>query len=135
MNIGEVMKSPVETLSTKSSILVATRLMKDKGIKHLPVLDESGRLTGVVTDRDLKRASASDASTLEIHELFYLLDKVLIDDVMTKNPICIASDDKAQQAAYLMVTNRIGCLPVVDGDQLVGIITKDDLLQVLAKMA
>ena len=133
MNVKSIMSAPAITVEGDESILVATRLMKDHTIKHLPVVDPKGKLIGVVTDRDLKRASASDATTLEIHELLYLLHKVKVREVMTKKPLTAPPDLAASGAAELMVRNKVGCLPVLEGRVLVGIVTKDDLLRLLAK--
>jgi CBS domain-containing protein len=132
-NVGAVMtKNPV-TIKAGDSLLMATRVLKEKGFKHLPVLDESGAVVGVVTDRDLKRASASDATTLEVHELLYLLDKVKIEQVMNRKPQTVKVTDDVQDAAKLMVERKIGCLPVLEGGKLVGIVTKDDLLRLLSR--
>jgi acetoin utilization protein AcuB len=125
-------KSPV-TIKASDSLLAATRILKEKGFKHLPVLDGNGALVGVVTDRDLKRASASDATTLEVHELLYLLDKLKIEQVMTRKPVSVATQETVQNAAKLMVEKKIGCLPVVDGGKVAGILTKDDLLRLVAR--
>jgi acetoin utilization protein AcuB len=125
-------KSPV-TIKASDSLLAATRILKEKGFKHLPVLDGNGALVGVVTDRDLKRASASDATTLEVHELLYLLDKLKIEQVMTRKPVSVTTQETVQNAAKLMVEKKIGCLPVVDGGKVAGILTKDDLLRLVAR--
>ena len=133
--VGSVMtKSPV-SVKPSDSLLSATRTLKEKGFKHLPVLDGSGKLVGVVTDRDLKRASASDATTLEVHELLYLLDKVKIEQVMTRKALSVPPTETVQGAAKLMVERKIGCLPVVENGKLTGIVTKDDLLRVLSRSA
>ena len=137
------MSTPIASVMTKSpvsikptdSLLSATRTLKEKGFKHLPVLDGSGKLVGVVTDRDLKRASASDATTLEVHELLYLLDKVKIEQVMTRKALSVPPTETVQGAAKLMVERKIGCLPVVENGKLTGIVTKDDLLRVLSRSA
>jgi len=132
-SVGSVMtKSPV-TIKASDSLLAATRILKEKGFKHLPVLDGNGALVGVVTDRDLKRASASDATTLEVHELLYLLDKLKIEQVMTRKPVSVATQETVQNAAKLMVEKKIGCLPVVEGGKVAGILTKDDLLRLVAR--
>jgi acetoin utilization protein AcuB len=125
-------KSPV-TIKASDSLLAATRILKEKGFKHLPVLDGNGALVGVVTDRDLKRASASDATTLEVHELLYLLDKLKIEQVMTRKPVSVTTQETVQNAAKLMVEKKIGCLPVVEGGKVAGILTKDDLLRLVAR--
>jgi acetoin utilization protein AcuB len=112
----------------------ATKLLKEKKIKHLPVLDGKRKLAGVITDRDLKRASASDATLLEVHELLYLLDKVKLSEVMTKRPKTATPAMTLQKAARLMVDGGIGCLPVVEKGKLVGIVTQTDLLDYLGNM-
>ena len=128
MKISELMaKNPVAA-STEDSVSKASQLMKDKRIRHLPILDEKGTVVGIMTDRDLKRASASDATLLEVHELLYLLNKLRVSDVMTKNPVTVSSESDVKAAAGLMVQNKIGCLPVVESGKLVGILSETDIL-------
>lgn len=128
MKISELMaKNPVAA-STEDSVSKASQLMKDKRIRHLPILDEKGTVVGIMTDRDLKRASASDATLLEVHELLYLLNKLRLSDVMTKNPVTVSSESDVKAAAGLMVQNKIGCLPVVESGKLVGILSETDIL-------
>lgn len=131
-NVGSVMTKDVVTINASESLLAATRVLKEQGFKHLPVLDGNGSLVGIVTDRDLKRASASDATTLEVHELLYLLDKVRIEQIMTRKPETVGPEASVQNAAKAMVTRNIGCLPVLDGNKVVGIVTKDDLLRLVS---
>ncbi|WP_167752979.1 CBS domain-containing protein [Pusillimonas caeni] len=128
------MSSTVVTIDADDTLLHATRMMKDNKIKHLPVVDRSGSLVGIVTDRDLKKASASDATTLEVHELLYLLDKVTIQTIMSKNVVTVDKGTPLKQAALLMVDKGIGCLPVMDGKQLVGIVTRTDVLRYFASL-
>jgi len=132
MTIEKAMSTKVVTIEAGDTLLHATRTMKDNKIKHLPVVDRAGSLVGLVTDRDLKRASASDATTLEVHELLYLLDKVTIDTIMRKNVVTIDKGTALKQAAQLMVEKGIGCLPVMDGKQLAGIVTRTDVLRYFA---
>lgn len=132
-NVGSIMTPNPVTTKAGDSLLVATRTLKEKGFKHLPVLDGNGALVGIVTDRDLKRASASDATTLEVHELLYLLDRVKIEEVMTRKPAAVTPDESVQAAAKLMTDRKIGCLPVMEAHKLVGIVTKDDLLRLVAR--
>ncbi|PVY62598.1 CBS domain protein [Pusillimonas noertemannii] len=132
MTIEKAMSTKVVTIEAGDTLLHATRTMKDNKIKHLPVVDRAGSLVGIVTDRDLKRASASDATTLEVHELLYLLDKVTIDTIMRKNVVTIDKGTALKQAAQMMVEKGIGCLPVMDGKQLAGIVTRTDVLRYFA---
>lgn len=133
MKIESIATKIVVSLHLKDSMLKASRLLKEKGFRHLPVLDEQERLVGIVTDRDIKRASASEATTLDIHELLYLLDKLEVAKVMTKNPATVCGDTSVQEAARIMVERKIGCLPVVDGGKLTGIVTEIDMLELLAR--
>ncbi|HLU20462.1 MAG TPA: CBS domain-containing protein [Pusillimonas sp.] len=132
MTIEKAMSSNVVTIAPSNTLVEAVRVMKEKKIKHLPVVDASGSVVGVVTDRDLKEASASDATTLEVHELLYLLDKVKIDSIMSKNVITIEKGSALKQAAQIMVEKGIGCLPIVEGNKLSGIITRSDILRFFA---
>lgn len=128
MKVKDVMKIPVMTLSTEGSVLAASRMMKENNFRHMPITNGDGNVVGVVTDRDLKRASASEATSLEVHELHYLLEKITLGEVMSNQPVVAKPDTEARHAANLMLDKHIGCLPVVEGNVLVGIITKDDLL-------
>jgi len=132
MNIESIATKNVITVRTSDSLLTASKLLREKGIRHLPVVDAAGRLAGMLTDRDIKRASASEATSLEIHELLYLLDKLDVSKVMTKKPVSVTPQTPVSEAAALMVRHKIGCLPVVDGGRLAGIVTEIDMLRVLA---
>lgn len=133
MKITELMQTNVITGKPEDSLAMASRKFKDQGFRHLPVVDDENKLLGVFTDRDLKRASASGATLLEVHELLYLMDQVKLSEVMTKNPITITGEDPLQKAAQLMVEKKVGCLPVITGEKLIGIITEIDLLRYLAQ--
>ena len=93
---------------------------------------KNGKLVGVVTDRDLKRASASDANTLDIHELLFLIEKIKVKKVMTKDPITIPLDYTIEEAAEVLLDNKLTGAPVVDNEgELVGVITQTDIFRVL----
>jgi acetoin utilization protein AcuB len=109
----------------------AIRLMKENAIKMLPVL-KKGKLVGILTDGDLKRASASDATSLEIHELLYLLTQIRIKNIMTSNPITVPDDYTIGETAEILLENAISGAPVVDRKgQIVGVITQSDIFRVL----
>lgn len=133
MNVETIATKNVITVREGDSMLSASGLIKQNGIRHLPVLDDRERLVGVVTDRDIKRMSASEATSLEIHELLYLVDKIVVKRVMRRDPITVAPGTSVQEAAKLMVDRKIGCLPVVSGEKLVGIVTGIDLLGLVAR--
>ena len=131
MLVKNWMSKTVVTVDENDSMQDAMKLLKDHDIKMLPVL-KKGKLVGVVTDRDLKEASASDATTLEVHELLYLVSKIKVKDIMSKNPITVPFDFTVEETAEILLRNKISGAPVVDQDgHVVGVITKEDLFQVL----
>jgi acetoin utilization protein AcuB len=135
MLVKDWMTREVITVEEDVSIMKASKLMKDKGFQHLPVVRQ-GRLTGIVSDRDLKEAHPSKATTLDIHELYYLLDKLQVKKVMSKNPHTVSGNETTDKAAALMLKHDISALPVVDpkGD-LQGIITKGDVFRAMVSVS
>jgi acetoin utilization protein AcuB len=112
----------------------AMKLMKENGIRMLPVLKKE-KLVGVVTDRDLKRASASDATTLDIHELLYLISKIKVGNIMTPNPITVPRNFTVEETAEVLLKHKISGAPVVDQNgKVVGVITQADLFRVLISL-
>lgn len=131
MLVKDWMSKPVITVEAEASIVEVTNLLKERNIRHLPVVAK-GKVIGMITDRDLKRVSASDANTLDLHELLYLLSKLQVKKVMTKNPVWVPAEYTVEEAANLFLEHKISGLPVVNGrDDLVGIITQTDLLKVM----
>lgn len=122
-------KNPI-TISPDASFFEARAIIRDKGIRHLPVVDKNGHLVGLVTDRDIREAAPSDATTLSVHELNYLLGKLKVAAFMTPKErlITITPDIIIERAVQLMHDHKIGCLPVVEKDRLIGIITETDIL-------
>ena len=134
MLVKNWMSAPVVTIEANDSMERAIELMKENCIKTLPVM-KNDRLVGIVTDRDLKRASASDATSLAVYELLNLLAKIKVKEIMTKDPVTVQSDLTIEEAANLLRKKRISGAPVVNGqNRLVGIITKDDLFKVLSSI-
>ena len=134
MLIRERMSRPAITAPPEMPIQDALSLMRKKGIRRLPVLDNKGKLVGIVSDRDLLHASPSDATSLSVWELNYLLSKVTLKRVMSAPVITVSPDTPVQEAARIMVEKKIGGLPVVQGGKLVGIITETDLFKVLLEL-
>ncbi|MBW2449857.1 MAG: CBS domain-containing protein [Deltaproteobacteria bacterium] len=131
MLVKNWMSKNVITIDADDTMQDAMKLLKEHDIRMLPVMKKS-MLVGIVTDRDLKQASASDATTLEIHELLYLLTKIKVRDIMTKNPITVPPDYTAEETAQVLLESKISGAPVVDaGGQIVGTITQTDLFRVL----
>ncbi|NCC24379.1 MAG: CBS domain-containing protein [Deltaproteobacteria bacterium] len=132
MLIRDWMTRDVITVATDTSMMKASKLLKEHDIRRLPVVDDKGTLLGIVTDRDIKDASPSKATTLDVHELYYLLSEIKIKDIMTANPYTIHVDDTVEKAAAVMLDKRISGLPVLDDhDKVVGIITDTDVFKVL----
>ena len=134
MLVKNWMSKPAITIDADDSMHDAIRLLKNNNIKMLPVM-EKGRLVGIVTDRDLKRASASDATSLEIHELLYLISKIKIKEIMTKNPIKVPEDYTVEETAEILLKHNISGVPVVDRHHnIVGTITQNDLFRILISL-
>jgi len=134
MLVKNWMSKTVITIDLDESMQDATKLLKQHKISMLPVM-KKGDLVGIVTDRDLKRASASNATTLEIHELLALLSNIKVKHIMTKDPITVPFDYTVEETAEVLLKNVISGVPVVDNEgKLVGTITKRDLFRVLISL-
>ena len=123
-------------VSPSTSLSKCQKLMKTKSIHRLPVIDENRKVVGIISDRDVKSASPSKATSLEIHEVQYLLAEVKAKDIMTPKPITVKSTDTVATAALLMLDKKIGGLPVVDDNGvLIGIITDQDIFKVFVTIS
>lgn len=125
--------NPVTT-TPEVSVTDALRLMSEKKIRRLPVLDDQGHLVGIVSDRDLLLASPSPATSLAIWEIHELLAKLTVGKMMTREVITVPEDTPLEEAARIMADSRIGGLPVMRGSDLVGIISESDLFKVLLQL-
>jgi acetoin utilization protein AcuB len=133
MLVEKRMKRDPVTVAPDDSFRHAMTLIRQKGIRHLPVV-EGGRLVGIVTDRDIRQTSPSPATSLEIHELHYLLERVTVREIMTKKVITVTADTPIEEAARVMLAHKIGGLPVVKDGTLVGIITETDILRAFVEV-
>jgi acetoin utilization protein AcuB len=130
MIINRVMtKNPIFT-HPDTAINEARYLMDKEKIGHLPVLDKNNNLAGLVTRKDLIKAGPSAATSLDMYEISYLLSKITVKEVMEKSVITVKEDEVVEEAARIMADRGIGCLPVMRGNLLVGIITDTDLFHV-----
>ncbi len=134
MLVGERMTREPVTISPDASLDEALELMRQKRVRRLPVLDEEGRLVGIVSEMDLLYASPSPVTTLSVFEMHYLLGRIRVGDVMTKEVITVTEQTPLEEAARIMADNKIGGLPVVDGGQLIGIITETDLFKIFLEL-
>ncbi|MBC7227750.1 MAG: CBS domain-containing protein [Thermoflexales bacterium] len=134
MLVGERMTKRPITVTEETSLPEALELMRSEKIRRLPVLDKHGKLVGIVTELDLLRASPSPATTLSIYEIPYLLSKVKMRDIMTRNVITVTEDTPIEEAARIMADNKIGGLPVMRDNKLVGIITETDIFKLMLEL-
>jgi len=117
------------------SVTDAFDLMKKSRIRRMPVVDKNGKLVGIVSDKDLLRVTPSPATTLSAYEIPYLLSKVKVNDVMMKKVITVTEDTPIEEAARIMVDNKIGGLPVVNESYaVVGIITETDIFKTFLEL-
>jgi acetoin utilization protein AcuB len=130
MYVGTIMHTDLITVSPETTIVEASELIEKHNIEHLLVV-RKGKLVGLVSDRDLKQNWASPATTLSAHELSYLLQKVQVSMIMVKTVVTTTPDTTIERAAYIMQTNNISSLPVMAGEELVGIVTGTDVMAVL----
>jgi len=128
------MSHPVITVSPNTPMQEAHKLMRDERIRRLPVVDNNGKLVGIVSESDLLNAAPSDATTLSVWEMNYLLSKITVKEIMTRNVITAHPDTPLEDAARKMVDNKIGGLPVVRNGDVVGIITETDLFKIFLEL-
>jgi acetoin utilization protein AcuB len=133
MKVRELMTGAPITVSPDTSVFDARRLMLKERIRHLLVTDDR-RLVGIITDRDIRLNLPSQARSLSMWEVYYLLAKLTVGQIMTKSVIIIGPDREARAAAQLMLEHKVGALPVLDGDVLIGILTETDILRAFARV-
>jgi len=129
MLIKDWMARSILTVDANTSVMRATRIMKENNIRRLPVITH-GKLAGVVTDRDLKEASPSSTTGMDLHEMYYLLSEMKVKEVMTPNPICMHENETLEKAALVMLHERIsGIMAVDDAGGITGILSETDILR------
>jgi len=120
--------------SPDTSLPEAHRMMKDHHVRRLPVVDAHGALVGIVTRGDIRGAEPSEATSLSIYEVHYLLSRLTLDHIMTRNPVTVGPNTTIQEAAQWMLRRKIAGLPVVEGGRVVGILTESDIFRLVVKM-
>ena len=134
MLVGERMSSPVITVHPEMSMQDALNLMHQEHIRRFPVVNKRGALVGIVSEKDLFHASPSDATSLNIWEIHYLLSKIIVKDIMTRDVVTITEVTPIEEAARIMADSKIGGLPVLHDGDLVGIITETDLFKIFLEL-
>jgi acetoin utilization protein AcuB len=134
MLVGERMTKPVITVPPEMPIAEALAKMQKARVSRFPVVNKKGKMIGVVSEDDLLHASPSDATSLSVWEINYLLSKITIERVMTTDVVTVTEDTPLEEAARIMADRRVGGLPVVRGQAVVGMITMTDMFHVFLEM-
>ncbi len=129
--VRDVMSEKIVQISAGDTLSTVEDIMTLGGVRHMPVV-RAGKLVGVVSERDLLRASLSNLTEFGTEQRRAFLHVVEIERVMSSPPVVIGPDASVEDAALLMAERRIGCLPVVDGERLLGMITETDILRYFA---
>jgi len=133
MLVKDRMTSDPVVITTDTSLKEALDLVRSEPFRHLPVLDENGKLVGIVTEKSLVYASPTSTTTLSVFEVDYILSRTKVGQIIQGPVITVGTDLPIEEAARVMVDHRIGCLPVVEDDKLVGIISDTDIFRVFVE--
>lgn len=134
MLVGDRMSKHPLTIGMNQTVSETHKYMQEQNVRHLPVVDKAGAMIGLVTEDDLLKAEPSSATSLSVWEIHSLLNKVTAKNVMTRNVITTTEDTPIEEAAHQMLEHKIGCLPVMRDDKLVGIITESDIFRTFMEL-
>ena len=134
MYVSDWMTKKVITVSPDDFLSAAVNLMKDKCIKHIPVI-KGGKLKGIISDRDIREYLPSKATSLDVYELHYLLQSTKIKTIMCKQVVRTTLMTPVEEAALILSEGKIGCLPVMEGKEIVGIISDCDIFRALVDIS
>jgi acetoin utilization protein AcuB len=134
MLVGNRMTPDPITVTEKTPVDEALRIMREKKVRRLPVLNKKGAMVGIVAEKDILYASPSPATSLSIHEIHYLVSKLTVGEIMKKEVFTVTDDTPLEEAARIMADNQIGALPVLRGGKLVGIITETDIFKAFLEL-
>lgn len=134
MLVGQRMSQPVITIHPDLAVQDALNLMRKENIRRFPVVTDSGALVGIVSERDLLHASPSNATSLSVWELNYLISKIKVASIMSSKVVTVTEDTPVEEAARIMADNKIGGLPVERDAKVVGIITETDLFKLFLEL-
>ena len=134
MAVKDFMTKRVVYVSPETTVAAAADIMREKGLRRLPVI-EHDKLVGLITEGTMAEASPSKATSLSIYEMNYLLNKTKVGDIMIKNVLTVSKYASLEDAIYIMLQNKIGVLPVVDNDQISGIITDKDVFRAFLEIS
>ena len=131
--VKDWMTREVVSINADQSLPEAHKLMDEHRVRRLPVMDGE-ELVGIVTRGDVRQASPSDATSLSIFELHYLLARLPVSDIMTRDPITVSPSTRLTEAAKLMIANKVSGFPVLEGKQVVGVVTESDIFRAFVKL-
>lgn len=135
MLVRDRMTSPAVTVHPETTFQDALNLMREHKFRRIPVVDDRGKLVGIVSERDLLHAAPSPATSLSVWEVNYLLWKLKIADVMTESVVSVPGDTPIEDAAQIMISRKIGGLPVVDeSGAVLGVITETDIFKAFTEL-
>lgn len=132
MLVRDYMSQPPIVIAPETPISDALKMMRERKIRRLPVVDRAGRLIGIVSDKDLLHAEPSPATSLSIWEVTYLIGRITVEQVMTRDVLTVSPVTPLEEAAQIMVDRKIGGLPVIQDGQIVGVVTETDIFRVFA---
>jgi acetoin utilization protein AcuB len=133
MLVGQCMNKTVISATSATSHREAVALLREHNIRRLPIIDR-GKLVGIVSEKDLLTAQPSPATTLSVYEIFSLLDKLPLKQIMKQPVMTVGPECPVEDAALIMLTRKIGCLPVVENAKVIGIITESDIFRVFVEV-
>ena len=131
LKVGDVMSAGVSTLGRNDKLSIAEDLMKQERIRHLPVIDDDGDLCGIITQRDMFRSALVRALGFGSRAEDQILNTIVVKEVMTDKVQTTTPSTPLAEAARLMIERKIGCLPVIDGDRLVGMLSEGDFVKLM----
>lgn len=134
MQIREIMHPKPQTVRAAQLAKEAFEIMMTKGFRHLPVVDDSGALVGVLSDRDIRNIVVVQDKRPKEFADYVIVEPITAGEIMTPDPVTVSSEDDVGRAAKLMALHQFGCLPVVDDDELVGIVTEVDMMRLLDRL-
>lgn len=134
MLVKDWMTTDPITAHPETSVMKASQIMKENNVSRLPVINDKGEVVGIVTDRDLKEASPSKATTLDVHELYYLLSELKVKDIMSRKVITVTPEETVEKAAVIMLEHKVTGLPVIEDSKLIGILSQGDVFRVLTSI-
>ncbi|MDH3468411.1 MAG: CBS domain-containing protein [Gammaproteobacteria bacterium] len=135
LKVRDIMQTDVHTLGRNDKLSVADELMRSKEIRHVPVIDEDGKVCAIVSQRSLYRGALLKAMGYGSHMVDKLFDNYRVKEAMSNELHTTTPETPIHEAASAILEHKIGCLPVLDDRKLIGIVTKSDFLKLAADSA